>query len=246
MGDEVLFMVLRCLPLEKAVLLTSASSSLGTRLAGTPAETGSGHNPTQVELLITAYVGCEITEACAKSIANSVVPWPLSLARALTSTLPKAVALRHAIDLANGDSSSSPSTAAFLEAVFRAETGKVQGPNQNVVAVWDTAMRVILLSCQQGPKLMLASAEAVKQAEEDLDALFNVGQDLPREYEAIARQRSAAKSLLERFKAEAEHASVDHQAAASAMVLDDAVLSLDTTIDTYMANGLNFLTTGFL
>ena len=47
---------------------------------------------------------------------------------------------------------------------------------------------------------MLASAEAVKKAEEDLDALFEEQRDNPLEYEAIARQRSAAKLILARVQ----------------------------------------------
>lgn len=239
--DDVLYTILQYLPLVHTVLLTSTSASLSVQLAGTPAAVSSGVSST-VERLAAFYVGSEVTAACAKSFAlqRLTSSWPLLMVRALTGTFPKALALRQAVELASSGPSDSSmllqSAKSFLEAVFHAETCS-RGPSQDIAAVGDLALKAIISSCRSGPRLILVSAEAVQQAEEKLDAMFDEGREHIGEYEAIARQRSAAKLILKRLGKDSGHLSADLAVAAATQRLETTIESLDRTVDSYRSEG---------
>lgn len=249
--DDVLFAILRFLPLVHTLFLTCASASLGVRLVGTPAEVTSGASST-VEHVLAAHAGSDVIGRVQQMIESSAVrasearahhlsaSWPLLMVRALTGTFPKAVALRHAVELISSErcdslqfcsSASLESAKCFLEAAFHSEAWS-RGPGQEVAAVADLVFMAMLSCSTSGPTLILAITGAVAQAEASLDALFEEGRDNTAEYEAIARQRSAAKFILKRLET-----TISTDIADAVQHLELAMRSLDKSVESYMSEG---------
>lgn len=101
----------------------------------------------------------------------------------------------------------------------------------------DAVLDTVLASDEGGQAIAQAAAEAVSALERELDRLVDSGDGIrPGAYEALAKQRSAAEFLRERFSA---CMPMSKPCAAARQRLDDAAAMLDETIRGYVQEGFS-------
>merc|ERR1711920_509791 len=103
-----------------------------------------------------------------------------------------------------------------------------------VVAAANAALMVLLVSVECGSSVLLASAKAMRQSEQELDALVDTGkvQGLQKGYETVAQRRSAAEFLRDHLTG-----NVCKVAASAMQEFDMSVGELDETISGYRREG---------
>ncbi|CAK9041719.1 unnamed protein product [Durusdinium trenchii] len=233
--DGVVLVILRCLGTTALVRLASTSAFISSRL-----EDG---RPT----VLHRYVSELLAFACgAPALEKGSLPSaaPLRALCAAGNGNGHCEVLALALHLAN--SPSEGVARMFLDAMFRWEL-RQRRPGRQESQAWQ-AVEILLtalldVTTDVGCKLVHITAEAVRQAERDLDALIEAQAEAllsyGQGYEATARQRSAAEFIRHRALGGVQTSGGgDAKKSDFAMNdLDAAIESLDQTIRGYDQEG---------
>jgi len=239
--DGIVLVILRCLGTEALVRLASTSAFLSLRL--------NDGGPSSLHCYASELLGD--SSAAAAAAEALTCGGALDVLRALAAAgtgRQSCEVLGLALVLASQEDEGTADLARlFLDAVFRWELRRLRYPASQCKAeqAADLLLTALLdVTSAVGCKLLNITAQAIRQAEGDLDALVEMQTNaLLSRYEAIARQRSAAEFIRCRATASRSQFSrsssfCDDQPAVAAMdLLEAATSSLDETIRGYDKEG---------
>jgi hypothetical protein len=251
--DEVLLFALGYLHAAQHVLnLVAASASTAARLTSKVEGYYSvAHRFASARLGAPAAAAAALAAAAAAPEATTAYSHyagdPLAGLRLIASATPAGEAVRLALALARGPQNVKEGSAGltivdgchFLEKLFHMETGNSKRGycSASTVAAANAALSVLLLDGSFGSNIMLASARAVREWEQELDMLVDSGhvKGFHKGYElVVAERRSAAEFLRDRLT------KVSVSPCSAKREFDLALGDLDDTITGYREEGFRW------